>query len=408
MSRTPRVAILSVVAAIAATVVPVASRAVAAPPTVVSATNPSSISLTSPGQVVVQSVTITKGTWSLFAKASVINAGASGDFFRCELVDSAHAKVLDGSTSFVNPSIPYDVITNVALLTVKGRVTIAQECGHDGTAGNSGFVDGESNLVAFAVVPSRVRLASSGGQTTLSSSAEKDVVSLELPAGKWVVVAKLAPVVLSAASLQITCSDEAVTGGAQRELGTASGVHAVTTIFDVGALTVAKRRTVHLECGATGDGAYIDPDAVLWAWKATSVKRASSATCPVPGVAATATDALVLTQTGQCDLAPGTRSSPLAHATLKPGTWVALGGVFDFASQGKNIGRCEIYEPKQQFLLDSSGASASSVTGFPVTGLANLAVVTTKRASAVDADCGEDNGGADAVSTAASWVFVRP
>jgi hypothetical protein len=166
---------------------------------------------------------------------------------------------------------------------------------------------------------------------------------------------------------------------------------------------------VHLNCTAGGVGAYIDPGAVLYAWKATTVKRAASSTCPVSGTTAAATDALVLTQTGQCALTPGTRSSPLAHAQLQAGTWVALGGAFDIASQGLNIGRCELYEPKQMFELDSSGASLSGgVLGYPTTGLANLAVVRPTRARAVDGDCGEDRAGATGVSTAASWVFLRP
>jgi hypothetical protein len=378
-------------------------------PTVVSATDASSISLTSPGMVLVQSITITKGTWTLIGKASVINPGPSGDFFRCELFDATHSTVLDGSTTFVNPSIPYDDITDLAVFTATGRVTISQECGHDGAAGDSGFVDGESNLVGFASAASRVRSARAGGQTTLVPSVNTGVLNLALPAGEWVVVAKVTPVVLSAASVKIVCSDEAVTAGQDRELGTASGEHAVSTIFAAGAVKTTKTKTVHLNCTAGGSGAYIDPGAVLYAWKATSLKRTSSATCPVPASAATTTDALVATQTGQCDVAPGTRSSPLVDAKLQPGTWVALGGAFDIESQGMNIARCQLYEPKQMFLLDSSGASTSaSVLDYPVTGLANLAVVKTTRARAVDGDCGEDNGGADARSTAASWVFLRP
>ncbi|HEX4492089.1 MAG TPA: hypothetical protein VH914_12855 [Acidimicrobiia bacterium] len=409
MRRATFLAFVVLLGAIAATVPSSSTPATAAPPTVVSATNPNSVSLTSPGLFVVQSITIPKGTWTLVGKASVINAGTSGDFFRCQLVDTTHATALDGATTFLNPSIPYDVVTNLAVFTATGRVTITQECGHDGTAGNAGgFVDGESNLVAFAATPQRVRVATAGAQTDLPSGVNKGVLTLTLPPGAWVVLAKVTPVVLSAASVQVVCSDEAVNGGAQRELGTSSGLHAASTIFDAGELKAAKRKTVHLNCTAAGSGAYIDPGAVLFAWKATTVKRASSSTCPVDGTTAAATDALVLTQTGQCLLAPGTRSSPLAHAQLQPGTWVALGGAFDIASQGLNIGRCELYEPKQMLLLDSSGASMSAVAGYPITGLANLAVVKTTRARAVDADCGEDREGATGFSTGASWVFVKP
>jgi hypothetical protein len=410
MRRATVLAIVLVVGAIAATVPVSSTPATAAPPTVVSATDASSIALTSPGSVVVQSITITKGTWTLLGKASLINSGASGDFFRCELVDTTHSKVLDGATAFLNPSIPYDVVTNLAVFTASGRVTISQECGHDGTAGDAGgFVDGESNLVGYASTPTRVRSATSGGQTTLNSGVNTTVLNLALPAGSWVVVAKLTPVVLSAASVQVDCYDQAVGGGALRELGTASGVHAASTIFDAGALKVAKTKTVRLGCTALGSGAYIDPGAVLYAWKATSLKRVSSTTCPVPATAATATDALVVAQAGQCDLAPGTRSSPLVHAQLKAGTWVALGGAFDVASQGVNIAHCQIYEPTQMLLLDGSVASMSaSVLGYPVTGLANLAVVHAAHAREVDGDCGENNGGADAVSSGASWVFLRP
>jgi hypothetical protein len=97
------------------------------------------------------------------------------------------------------------------------------------------------------------------------------------------------------------------------------------------------------------------------------------------------------------------------HAQLKTGTWVTLGGAFDVTSQGANIARCELYDPKKMLLLDSSGASTSaSVFDSPVTGLANLGVVRVTRARAVDGDCGDDRGGLDALSTAASWVFVRP
>jgi hypothetical protein len=408
MRRATFLALVTLAGAIATTI-PASTVAHAAPPTVVSATDPSSIALTSPGQKPVQSVTITKGTWTLIGKAPVINAGASGDFFRCELLDATHSTVLDGSTTFANPSIPRDVITNVAVFAAKGRVTITQECGHDGAAGNSGFVDGESTLVGFASAPTRVRSASSGGQTDLPPGVNKGIVSLSLPAGSWVVVAKVAPVVLSAASVRIVCSDEAVSAGADRELGTASGEHAVSTIFDVGAIKLTKTKTVHLDCTAGGSGAYVDPDAVLYAWKATSLKRVSSATCPAAANTATATDALVVTQTGQCDLAPGTRESQLVHAKLQPGAWVALGGPFDVLSHGANVARCELYDQKKMVLLDSSGASTSaSVLDYPVTGLANLAVVRATRARAVDGDCGEDNGGLDAVSSAASWVFVKP
>lgn len=408
MRCTRRLGIVTLAGAAMAACASVAAPAVAAPPKVVSATNPSSIALTSPGQVVVQSITITKGTWSLIAKASAINPGASGDFFRCLLVDTTHSVVLDGSTTFLNPSIPRDVITNLAALTVKGRVTINQECGHDGSAGDAGSVDGEASLVGFVTAPARVRIARSGGQTTLDPGVNKGVLNLALPAGNWVVVAKLTPVVLSAASVRIVCSDEAVSGGADRQLGTSSGLHAASTIFDAGALKATKPKTVHLQCTAEPSGAYIDPGAVLYAWKATSLKRAASTTCPVSGSTPAASDALVLTQQSQCDIAPATRSTGLAHARLQPGTWVALGGLFDLVSQGVNIGRCDLYEPKQKFSIDSSNASTSSVTGYPVTGLANLAVVKTTRAREVDGDCGEDNGGLDAVSTAASWVFVRP
>ena len=399
------VAVLSVAVITAPATLAGAAKRVAPPPTIVSASTTAAVTLPAPGLVVVQSVALSKGTWTLLAKATAIDTG-SPDFFRCNLVDITHSTTLDGATAFLNTGIPLDVITNLAVITAKGTVTISQECGHDSDAGDSGSIDSGASLVGFASQRSRVRIARSATQVNLAPSPI-GIENLSLTKGTWVIAAKVTLVALSVGHAAGQCSYDP--DQFERLLGTNSGDHAASTMFKVGAtVTLTATTTFTLSCAATG-GIYVDPGAVFWAWKANHLATADASQCPVTLAAAATTDALVLHQRN-CAIGPGSFPSQMVGAHLRAGAWVGFSGMDNLDSQGTNVVRCQVLDAIHGKQLDVSSTAESPIANFvqPFTGITNLAIVDVKKSLDVEGRCGEDNAGPAAASDDSAWAFIKP
>jgi hypothetical protein len=375
----------------------------AATPTVVSATRKKALALPTPGLHTVESIALTAGTWTVVAKASAIGPGG-GDFFRCQLIDVTHGTVLDGSTTFLKDAVPRDVITNLAVIKAKGAVTISYECGHDGDAGDAGSIDAGASLVGFVTPASRVRVARSTMQANLSSTPV-GIVNLSLTKGTWVIAAKVTPVALSEPEAVGVCNYGA--DDFQREVGTDSADHAVSTIFKVDATAKLSTTTTFTLLCRGNTGVYLDPGAVFWAWKASDLESADTDTCPVTAVAGVATDAVVLHERN-CDIRSGSFPSQMIGARLSAGTWVGLSGFDTLLSESVNVARCQILDANHGKQLDESSTAEGDFFGEPLTGITNVTVVTVKKTLDVEGRCGQDTTDADATALDSGWAFIRP
>jgi hypothetical protein len=377
------------------------SRArVAAAPTVLSATRKTALPLPAPGSLTVQSIALTKGTWTVIAKASAFGT-ANGDFFRCELFDRTTA--LDGVTTFLTPVVPEDVLTNIAVIKVKTAVTVRQECGHDGAAGNGGSIDAGARIVAFVTPASRVRIARTTAPVNLGSDPV-GVENLSLTAGTWVVAVKLTPVELSDPDAYADCGFDG--NGVTREIGTDQGNHAASTMFIVrSTANLLSTTTFTLTCSATGDGVYLDAGAVFWAWKANALVAGGPGDCPIVN-SASPVDAYVMEPTN-CEIGSGSFPTELAGAHLPAGTWVGLGSLDQLLSGGENVARCEILDATHGKQLDETSTSEAGLPD-PYVGDTNLAVVTVKKTLDVEDRCGQDYAAPAADARTSGWAFIEP
>jgi hypothetical protein len=381
----------------------------AAAPNVVSHVTKKAHALPAPGMQRIESIRLTKGTWTLVAKASAFGGEGAPDFFRCQLVDMTHKVALDGSTAQLGAGLDTDVITNLALLKAKGPVTIAQECGHDGTAGNAGSIEADASLVGFVVSPSRVRVARTTAQTPIGSGGYVGVLNLSLPKGSWVLGVKLSAVGFDAVRGAVDCTVDNETLFT-REVGTVTGMHAVSTLFHVAAATPSTTSTLTLSCRGNDPQLYLDPNTAFWAWKATNLQQASGlATCPVTLQGAAAADALV-EGANLCRLGSGNFPTQIAGAHLRAGTWVALSGVDGLASEGNgNLDHCELLDASHGRALDVASAAESAENESTDTQITNLAVTTVKHGLAVEGRCGEDlTESSPGQVESSGWAFIKP
>ncbi len=376
--------------------------------TVVSHATTKAHALTTPGMKKIQSVALTAGTWSIFAKATALGGN---DFFRCQLLSSASATPLDGSTTQLNAAVTGDVITNVAVLKTTTNVTVTQDCGHDGDAGDPGSIDAGAAVVAFLAKPSRVRVARTSTQTPLAGGVMTGVENLSLPKGAWVIVAKTPIVDLSDNETDVYCALQLDTG--ERFVGSNSGVHLVSTVFQVDATAMLTTTTTFtLSCESTsGGGAYLDPGVVMWAWKATDLASTTSSSdnaCPLLLTGTTANDALVLAQRS-CSIGVGSYPSQITGVHLHAGTWVALAGYDQVRPNPATTLRCELLDANNGKQLDNAAASfsGSALGGFAV-GITNVGAVTVKNAVDVEGRCGQDGATTNALSQSSGWAFIRP
>jgi hypothetical protein len=384
------------------------TRNTPAAPTVVHHATTKAHTLATPGLKTIESISLTAGNWSIFAKATAIDP-SGGDFFRCTLVATSPTTQLDGATTSLNPTVTRDVITNITVFKTKHAVTIQQRCGHDVDGGDAGSIDAGASVVAFLTPATRVRTARTTAQTPLPNREFSGVANLSLPKGNWVVVAKVTPVDLTGSEGVDLCR----LGSApdfQRVLGpSASGDHGVSTMVQVQPISVSTTTTFTLECEAATDGNYLDPGSVLWAWKATHLASATSAApnqCPLTLSAAATSDALVLNQQ-VCDVGNGSFPTEIAGAHLDAGTWVALGAFDDLWPRDPNVVRCQLLNASKGKQFDVSSA-ALQYPGFSTTGITNLGVVVVPKHVDIEARCGQDGAGDPAVSAESGWGFIKP
>jgi hypothetical protein len=386
-----------------------AVRRAATPPTVVSHKTTKAHALATPGMQVIESVKLTKGTWTLIAKATAFGGERDFDFFRCQLVDTTHKVALDGSTAQLGAGVDTDVITNLAVLKATGAVTVAQECGHDGTAGNPGSIEADASVVGFVAAPSRIRIARTTAQTPIGSGGSVGVLNLSLPKGSWVLGVKLSAVGFADVRGAVDCT---VGSGLAftREVGTVAGMHAVSTLLYVSAATPATTSTLTLSCRGNDPQLYLDPNTAFWAWKANDLQQASGLdACPVTLQAAAAADALV-ERTNLCRLGAGSFPTQIVGAHLRAGTWVALSGVDGLESEGTvNLDHCELLDASHGRALDVASATESGFNESTDTQITNLAVATVKHGLAVEGRCGEDQTVPSPGQVEDSgWAFIKP
>jgi hypothetical protein len=374
----------------------------AAASNIVQVATTTALALPAPGLQVVQSVNLTKGTWSLFAKATAINAG-TGDFFRCQLVDVTHSNPLDGSTTFLNAGVPRDVITNIGLIKVKTTVTVKQECGHDGDAGDAGSIDAGASLVGFVTPAARVRIARTTTQSNVGTTPT-GILNLSLPKGTWVIATKFTPVALSVSEAEVGCRYDADLYG--RLVGTDAGDHAVSTVFRVDTTAPVSTTTLTLSCQAD-PGAYIDPGTVFWAWKATSAQAADTSACPVTLEGTALNDALVL-HARDCNVGAGSFPTEMIGAHLGAGTWIGLGAFDDLESNGTSVARCQILDATHGKQLDVASTAEDGGGGAPTTGISNVTVVRAKKAVDVEGRCGLDTVDTTGFGFDSGWAFIKP
>lgn len=361
--------------------------------------------LTKPGMKPIESIALTPGTWSIFAKATAVDPGST-DFFRCQLLSGT--KPIDGATSQLSSSsLPRDTITNVAVLKTKVNVTVHHNCGHDGDPGDSGSIDAGASIVAFLSLPARVRLTRTTGQTPLPNQVTTVVANLSLPKGKWIVATKESIVNLSGPTVNTSCGIGDAVAVAHLLGPIAAGLHGVSTVLHVGAIGLASTATITLECESADNGTYMDPDALIWAWKASDL-NASGDQCPHTGSVTTKNDALVL-EPQDCTIGAGNFATQLAGAHLRAGTWVGIGALDNLAPFGTSVATCELLDAGHSRALDTASATLPGAAQFnPSTQITDLGVITVAKKAEVDGRCGESGSANAPGANTSSWAFIKP
>jgi hypothetical protein len=399
--------------ALAALLVPGTTAGAAARPSavqkkVVAARTAAKFPMPAPGMAAVQTVTLPAGTWSVIAKASAIDF-SSTDIVRCEIYDRTHKASLDSSAYQVGSSgVIGGTITNLASITVAGgsTVKVQQRCGHDGSAGNSAYLDPDASIVAFrtldgtAATQSLVRTA---GATALSSSSTT-VLNFTLPAGTYAIGFKSTGVLFSGSATAI-CSIDGPRGYAGDTAVNVGGATDVATdaFFTYMSSFGGGSMPVSVACAASGaPGAYLDPGAVLWARKVKAVTAVEGG-CGASLVNAT-TDLVAVVRPYQPCAFMNTDTA-LSQAYVPKGTWVAVGGESDVYSNSAptDFVRCALSTAEHGHI---DGSAATEVIAQDL-GVTLLGTVKTTTPETFQELCHRDSGGVQSTSLAGSLVLIR-
>jgi hypothetical protein len=253
-----------------------------------------------------------------------------------------------------------------------------------------------------------VRVVRTTSQTPLPQGSSIGVENISLPKGSWVVAIKASPVDFTGSIESDQCAFAAMNPALLRDLGDPSqGTHSVTTVLRVAPVAVASTTTLSLSCEASGTGTYLDPNTVVWAWKATSLASTAGNECPVTLGAAKATDALVISE-AECDIAPGSFPSEIVGARLRVGTWVVIASVDELIPRDDNVAHCQILSATRGVPLDVASASLAGAFEGAVTGVTNLAVAGFAKHGDLEGRCGEDGAGSPADAFTSGWAFIKP
>jgi hypothetical protein len=412
--RVARFAVLGVVGASLATVSSAAVargasgqadvRAAATGKRVVSARTTSALSMPAPGFVRVQSVSVSAGAWTVIAKATAVNTGAS-DFVRCQLYDATNKVALDGATYQVGGTISNGgPITNLATITVAtgATVRVQQRCGHDGSAGDAAYLDADASLVALQTRDNAAddQTIARTTATTPMTSTNTTVLSFTLPTGDYAIGIKMTGVTFSGNST-VTCLFEnprGVTGGPSVTVGGAATSAATNAYFTY----LSGGGSVSLVCSAFGPaGAYLDPDVVLWARNAKAAIAVENG-CGPTLVNAT-TDLVAVVRDGPACPIQGTATA-MSGAFINAGSWVAVGGEAALDNlAGSDFARCALSENVTTHL----DGTAVWEPQFTYVGTTQLAALKTTGPTRVSETCGRDTSGASSVSYDGSLVLIR-
>jgi hypothetical protein len=258
-----------------------AGPAEASGPNVVQARSAAAVTLPDAGgtPVTVESVSLTRGFWTVTSNAIAVNFGA-GDFFRCQL--EANGVLIDGgATTYLAGRV--GGLVNAGTWKAGGAFTVALRCDHDNAASSAGqfYLDPGVTLTAVrggpiqsptvhtsatpTVVESRTSSAVSLVKTTMTP-----VTSVTLPPGTWAATANASAVDFAGFDWA-NCYLAVSSGGGISSSGPSVGV--TPTDSSVSGVTVeatatipAAGGTVALMCDSSfTNDVYLDPGATLTA-----------------------------------------------------------------------------------------------------------------------------------------------
>lgn len=176
---------------------PLAASASAASDPVVQVQTSAAVDLSNTGgvQTQVESVVLSKGSWTITSNLSAINFGA-GDFVRCDLRSDATA-IDGGATVFLANRVAN--IVNAGTVVTTEKSTIALFCDHDKNAAtaNQFYIDPGATITAVQGGPIKAPGVSasqptvvegrSTASTPLAENSFTPVTTIKVPQGKWAV-----------------------------------------------------------------------------------------------------------------------------------------------------------------------------------------------------------------------------
>jgi hypothetical protein len=371
---------------------------------VVSAHRAQDFVMPAPGVATVQTIRLTAGAWSVIATATAVDESVS-DFVRCALTDLRHGTQLDASTAFVGSAgTRAGVLTNVATIVVPAGTTVrvAQQCGHDGAAGDSATIDYGASLVAFQTLDGTAAgqgVARTASSTPLTATGGLSL-TLPLDGGTYAVGLKFTAVTFSGAATPTCVLSE-------------SGNETAVVPLSIGATTAAASDSyftfatgfdsVAVDCYAAGaPGAYLDPSTVLWARKVKAVTAVQDG-CGARLINGT-TDLVALGWEATPCAVNGGNLYPLASASIAKGNWVELGSEPVLISSDGAVGylRCLLVSGGAE--LDESRAWDAPSQYF---GVATVGAVKLTSPGYASQSCGRDGEATAADGTFGSLVLIR-